>query len=48
VAAEHFLDLCTAGIHRRRLWNISGTPTPKEIRTNIANAVSTFMRAFGA
>jgi TetR/AcrR family transcriptional repressor of mexJK operon len=48
VAAEQFLDLCTAGIHRRRLWNITGTPTPEEIRTNIANAVSTFMRAFGA
>jgi AcrR family transcriptional regulator len=48
VAAEQFLDLCTAGIHRRRLWNITSAATPGEIRTNVANAVSTFMRAFGA
>jgi AcrR family transcriptional regulator len=48
VAAEQFLDLCTAGIHRRRLWNVTPAPTPKEIRSNITHAVSTFMRAFGA
>ena len=48
VAAEQFLDLCTAGIHRRRLWNIAPATTPEEIRANIANAVETFMRAFGA
>jgi hypothetical protein len=48
VAAEQFLDLCLAGIHRRRLWNISGVPSGEEIRTNVANAVTTFMRAFGA
>ena len=47
VAAEQFLDLCTAGIHRRRLWNVTGAATPEEIRANIANAVCTFMRAFG-
>lgn len=47
VAAEQFLDLCLAGIHRRRLWNIIGPPSAAEIRTNVANAVNTFMRAFG-
>lgn len=47
VAAEQFHELCMAGIHRRRLWNVTPTPTAKEIRANVANAVSTFMRAFG-
>lgn len=48
VAAEQFLDLCLTGLHRKRLWNVIGNPTEQEIRTNVANAVSTFMRAFGA
>src|SRR5262249_42780889 len=48
VAAEHFFDLCTSDIHRRRLWNITQEPTEAEIRENIANALDTFMRAFGA
>jgi AcrR family transcriptional regulator len=48
VAAEQFLDACLAGIHRRRLWNVTGAPTAEEIRRNVANAVTTFMRAFGA
>ena len=47
VAAEQFHELCTAGIHRRRLWNVTPTPSAEEIRDNVANAVSTFMRAFG-
>lgn len=47
VAAEQFHELCTAGVHRRRLWNVTPNPTADEIRTNVANAVSTFMRAFG-
>jgi len=47
VAAEQFLELCMAGIHRRRLWNVA-KPTPEDIRVNVANAVSTFIRAFGA
>jgi TetR/AcrR family transcriptional repressor of mexJK operon len=47
VAAEQFHELCLAGIHRRRLWNVE-TQTPAGIRTNVANAVDTFMRAFGA
>jgi hypothetical protein len=47
VAAEQFLELCMAGIHRRRLWNVA-KPTSEDIRVNVANAVSTFIRAFGA
>jgi len=47
VAAEQFLELCMAGIHRRRLWNVA-KPTREDIRVNVANVVSTFMRAFGA
>ena len=48
VATEQFFDLCLAGIHRRRLWNITRHPTESEMRANVANAVNTFMRAFGA
>src|ERR1043165_4656509 len=48
IAAEQFSELCLAGIHRRRLWNVTPTPTDEDIRSNVANAVSTFMRAFGA
>jgi TetR/AcrR family transcriptional repressor of mexJK operon len=47
-ATEQFFELCTAGIHRRRLWNLVQNATPEEIRTNVAHAVTTFMRAFGA
>lgn len=48
VAAEHFLDLCLSGLHRKRLWNVIEKPTAQEIRTNVDNAIATFMRAFGA
>jgi len=48
VAAEHFLDLCLSGLHRKRLWNVIERPSAEEIRTNVGHAVSTFMRAFGA
>jgi AcrR family transcriptional regulator len=48
VAAEHFFDLCTSDIHRRRLWNITQVPTEREIRDSVSNAIDTFMRAFGA
>jgi AcrR family transcriptional regulator len=48
IAAEQFSELCLAGIHRRRLWNVTPNPTDEDIRSNVANAVSTFMRAFGA
>jgi len=48
IATEQFFELCTAGIHRRRLWNLVRKATSEEIRTNVAHAVITFMRAFGA
>ena len=47
VAAEQFTELCLAGLHRRRLWNVTPCPSQDEIRTNVANAVDTFMRAYG-
>lgn len=47
VAAEQFIDLCLSGIHRRRLWNVTQRASTEEIRRNVANAVSTFMRAYG-
>jgi AcrR family transcriptional regulator len=47
VAAEQFTELCTAGIHRRRLWNVAPDPSVSDIHTNVANAVDTFMRAYG-
>ena len=47
VAAEQFTELCLAGIHRRRILNVTPCPTREEIRANVANAVSTFMRAYG-
>jgi hypothetical protein len=48
VAAEQFTELCLAGIQRRKLWNVTPNPSAKDIRENVANAVSTFMRAYGA
>jgi TetR/AcrR family transcriptional repressor of mexJK operon len=47
VAGEQFAELCLAGLHRRRLLNAIQKPAHEEIRSNVANAVSTFMRAFG-
>jgi AcrR family transcriptional regulator len=48
VAAEQFLDLCLTTLHRKRLLNVIPEASAAEIRANVANAVSTFMRAFGA
>jgi AcrR family transcriptional regulator len=48
VAAEQFLELCLTMLHRKRLLNVVQAPSPAVIRANVANAVSTFMRAFGA
>jgi AcrR family transcriptional regulator len=48
VAAEQFFELCTAGLHRRRLFSVTLHPTERDIRQNIANAVTTFLRAYGA
>jgi AcrR family transcriptional regulator len=46
-AAEQFMELSLAGIHRRRLLNVRPCPTQRDIRGNVANAVDTFMRAYG-
>jgi len=48
VAAEQFVELCLGMLQRKRLLNVIPTPDAATIRTNVANAVSTFMRAFGA
>lgn len=48
VAGEQFSDLCLSGLHRRRLWNVMPYPAHDEIRTNVARAIDTFMRAFAA
>ena len=46
VAAQHFFDLCLAGIYRYRLWNIGPPPTDAEIEANVDNAVSAFMDGY--
>ncbi|HZU50794.1 MAG TPA: TetR/AcrR family transcriptional regulator [Sphingomicrobium sp.] len=46
IAAHHFMALCQAGVYRRRLFNVGGKPSAKNIRTDIEAAVRTFMRAF--
>jgi len=46
VAAQHFFDLCLAGIYRYRLWNIGRAPTDAEIEANIDNAVAAFMDGY--
>ena len=47
VAAEQFLELCLTMIWRKRLLNVIAMPAKAEIRANVKNAVSTFMRAYG-
>ncbi|HEY1637564.1 MAG TPA: TetR/AcrR family transcriptional regulator [Rhizomicrobium sp.] len=47
VAAEQFMELCLAGIQRRKLWNVTPNPSAEEIHENVANAISVFMRAYG-
>lgn len=46
VAAQHFLELCLAGLYRLRLWNIGKPPTDEEIETNVEHAVSAFMDGY--
>jgi TetR/AcrR family transcriptional regulator, mexJK operon transcriptional repressor len=48
LAAEQICALCLFGIHQRRLWLVTPTSSPEEIRTQAEGAVSTFLRAFGA
>lgn len=48
MAAQHFFDLCMAGMHRRRLWNMGGTPTEAEIDAQVDAAVEAFLNGYGA
>ena len=48
VAAQHFFELCIAGIYRRRLWNFGPQPTDAEIETSVDAAVTAFMDGYSA
>ena len=48
MAANQFLDLCLAGLYRKRLWNAIAPPDAATIGRNVDAAVATFMAAFGA
>jgi AcrR family transcriptional regulator len=41
-AAEQFAELCKAGIHQRRLWNVA-IPTDAEVEANVDRAVAIFL-----
>lgn len=44
--AVHFMALCKGDLQHRKLWNID-VPTDKDIETTVANAVNTFLAAYG-
>jgi len=41
-AAEQFGELCKAGLHQRRLWNVA-VPTDQEVEANVDRAVEIFL-----
>lgn len=41
-AAEQFAELCKAGLHQRRLWNVA-IPTNAEVEANVERAVAIFL-----
>jgi len=45
-ATVHFMALCKGELQHRKLWNID-EPTDKDIETTVANAVTTFLAAYG-
>jgi AcrR family transcriptional regulator len=45
-AAQHFFELCLAGMHRRRIWNFGPPPTEAEIDAQIDAAVETFLNGY--
>lgn len=47
-AVNHFFGMCVQDIQQRRLWGAISSPSPEDIRSEVAGAVTTFMRAFGA
>jgi AcrR family transcriptional regulator len=47
-AADQFLALCQASVHKRRLFNVGSTPSGEEIRSEVEAAVATFLAAYGS
>jgi AcrR family transcriptional regulator len=45
LAAAQLMDLCLTGLYRQRLWNVRGAPTADEIRSNVDDALKTFIAA---
>jgi AcrR family transcriptional regulator len=44
-AAAQLMDLCLTDLYRQRLWNVRGAPTAEEIRSNVDDALKTFLAA---
>lgn len=42
-----FLELCKAGVHHKRLWNLEAAPTAAQKQANTAEAVRVFLAAYG-
>jgi AcrR family transcriptional regulator len=47
IAAQHFVGLCQNYLFKARLCNVVPAPTEAEIEAEVAQAVDTFLRAFG-
>ena len=48
VAVAQFLDLCAGELHRKRLFGVVGADDRDEVETQVRNAVTTFLAAYGA
>jgi AcrR family transcriptional regulator len=48
VAVAQFLDLCSGELHRKRLFGVVGADDRDEVETQVRNAVTTFLAAYGA
>jgi AcrR family transcriptional regulator len=46
--AEYFFELCKAGTHMRKLWNVEPHPSAEQIRIRVARAIAIFLAAFGS
>jgi len=47
VAAEHFLDLCSGQLHRKRLWAVVCDVSQEAIDTQAKRVVTAFLAAYG-
>ncbi len=47
-AAGQLMDLCLTDLYRQRLWNVRGPATAEEIRSNVDEALKTFITAHKA